>query len=302
VHLHIANPVPVLRRLLPASAIAGGSGLTLTVEGESFVPGVQAVVDGASRAATYINPTTFKVELTALDVASPGTIDIGASNPAPGGGSSVNELVFVVTAPAENPVPSIDSLVPPGAQAGADSDLLLTVNGTNFIGSSQVRWNGQDLATTYVNETELQVTVPVTALSSVGTALVTVVNPSPGGGTSNPAGFTITRPWENPVPTIRTLDPEEATLYGFVGEPVVIHIHGSGFIEDTQAQWNGEDRPTQYVDGTEIVITLTAADTTPAGEGMISAQNPIPGGGMSNAVPFTLIRYKFGSYLPTVIR
>jgi 6-phosphogluconolactonase (cycloisomerase 2 family) len=79
VHLHIANPTPVLRTLLPASVIAGGSGLTLTVEGQSFVPGVQAVVNGASRAATYINPTTFKVELTASDVSSAGTIDIGAS-------------------------------------------------------------------------------------------------------------------------------------------------------------------------------------------------------------------------------
>jgi predicted outer membrane repeat protein len=302
VSLHIANPTPVVKTLLPASTVAAGPGLTLTVEGESLVPGVQAVVNGTSRPATYVNPTTFQVDLATADVAAAGTLDIGASNPAPGGGSSANELTFVITAPGENPVPSIDALLPQGTQAGAEDDLLLTVNGANLIESSQVKWNGQDLVTTYVNETELQATVPATMLGAVGTAVVTVVNPAPGGGTSNPAAFGITRPWENPVPTIRTLDPGEVTLYGFLGEPIVIHVHGSGFIEDTQAQWNGENRPTQYVSHTEIAITLTAADTTPAGTGVISAYNPIPGGGTSNAVSFTIVRFKYGIFLPLVLQ
>lgn len=148
----------------------------------------------------------------------------------------------------------------------------------------------------------MQVTVPASALSAVGTAVVTVVNPSPGGGSSNPVGFSITRPWENPVPTILSLDPGEATVFGFLGESLVVHIHGSGFIEDSQAQWNGENRPTQYVDETELAITLTAVDTTPAGTGIVTVINPTPGGGTSNAVSFTLLRYKYGIYLPILIR
>jgi hypothetical protein len=272
------------------------------VEGESFVPGVQAVVNGTSRVATYINPTTLEVDLTASDISAAGTLDIGAINPAPGGGPSVNELPFVVTAPSDNPVPSISSLVPPGTEAGASTDLMLTVHGNNFIASSQAQWNGQDLATTYVGQSELLVTVPASALSSAGTAVVTVSNPAPGGGSSNPVGFTITLPWYNPVPAIEALSPAETTVYGFVGEVMTIQIHGSSFIEETQAQWNGEDRATEYVDETEVAITLTAVDTTPAGTGSITVENPTPGGGTSNAVSFTLRRVKYVTYLPITMR
>jgi hypothetical protein len=85
-----------------------------------------------------------------------------------------------------NPVPGITSVSPAWAVAG-DPGFTLTVNGTNFVYNSVVRWNGADLVTTYVSPT--QRTAPITAgmISSVGTASVTVFNPAPGGGDSTPA-------------------------------------------------------------------------------------------------------------------
>jgi hypothetical protein len=71
--------------------------------------------------------------------------------------------------------------------------LTLTVNGANFVSGSIVRWNGQDRATTFVTGTKLTVSISAGDVSAIGTATVTVFNPSPDGGTSNMAAFSVYR-------------------------------------------------------------------------------------------------------------
>jgi len=67
----------------------------------------------------------------------------------------------------------------------------MTATGTNFVSTSQIKWNGTALTTTYVSATQLTATVPASDLATAGTASVTVFNPTPGGGTSNALTFTI---------------------------------------------------------------------------------------------------------------
>src|SRR6185295_629608 len=45
--------------------------------------------------------------------------------------------------------------------------------------------------TTFVSSTQLTAAIPASDIATVGTANVTVVNPAPGGGTSNALTFTI---------------------------------------------------------------------------------------------------------------
>ncbi len=94
--------------------------------------------------------------------------------------------------------PVIDNLSPDSALEGSP-DLVLTVNGSNFISGRQiisgdvtggnigsqsgsfVEWTDaqnitQELPTTFVNSNELQATVPAADLAEEGTAQVTVVN------------------------------------------------------------------------------------------------------------------------------
>src|SRR5207247_2526035 len=71
------------------------------------------------------------------------------------------------------------------------AQFTLTVNGTNFVSTSTVKWNGNTLGTTFVSSTQLTATVTAALIATAGTASVTVVNPSPGGGTSNAQTFTI---------------------------------------------------------------------------------------------------------------
>ena len=91
-----------------------------------------------------------------------------------------------------NPAPALDSLVPSSAdEGGAGFDLA--VNGSGFVESSIVYWNGDPLVTTFVSTTQLTAAVPALNISAVGSASITVGNPTLNGdgGTSNALTFTI---------------------------------------------------------------------------------------------------------------
>ncbi|NTV80936.1 MAG: hypothetical protein HGA24_05895, partial [Candidatus Aminicenantes bacterium] len=91
---------------------------------------------------------------------------------------------------ASFPAPAITSLNSPSAIAGGPA-FTLTVNGTNFVSGSVVRWNGSDRPTTYVNDTRLTASIPATDIAAAGSASVTVFYPGPDSCTSNTVAFPI---------------------------------------------------------------------------------------------------------------
>ena len=95
---------------------------------------------------------------------------------------------------AVNPVPLINHPLVPDAVAPGGTGFTLTVNGTGFVFGSVVSWNGSARATTFVNSSQLAASISFSDIAAAGTASVTVVNPSPGGGTSNVVFFPITIP------------------------------------------------------------------------------------------------------------
>ncbi len=108
-------------------------------------------------------------------------------------GTDLHKLLDDAGRPAWGPTPSfpaptITDLKPSSAAVGGPA-FTLTINGTGFVSSSIVRWNGSARATTYVNDTRLTASIPAADIATVGPANVTVVNPAPGGGTSNTAAF-----------------------------------------------------------------------------------------------------------------
>ena len=95
--------------------------------------------------------------------------------------------------PTQNPVPVLSSISPTSATAGGGA-FTLTVNGSSFISSSQVRWNGVARTTTFVSTAQLTAAIPASDIATGGTVNVTVFNPTPGGGTSGAMTFTIAAP------------------------------------------------------------------------------------------------------------
>lgn len=103
---------------------------------------------------------------------------------------SANASVTANFSATNNPVPSITSVSPSTVTAG-DAAFALTVDGTGFIAASLVFWNGNQRQTSYVSSTRLTAAISVSDIANAGTGTVTVVNPAPGGGTSNAATVTI---------------------------------------------------------------------------------------------------------------
>jgi hypothetical protein len=185
------NPVPVVTALNPNGATAGDPAFTLTVTGSNFISSSVVQWDGAPRSTTFINAGQLEAAILASDLAAPGTPQVTVINPPPGGGTS-NALPFTINSSGSNPVPALTSLSPSSAKRGGPA-FTLTVNGSNFIAASVVHWNGAARPTTFINSGQVQAAIPASDIAAQGTAQVTVVNPAPGGGTSNTLSFPITR-------------------------------------------------------------------------------------------------------------
>jgi hypothetical protein len=91
-----------------------------------------------------------------------------------------------------NPVPLINQPLVPDAVAPGGAGFTLTVNGTGFVSESVVNWNGSARTTSFVNSSKLTASIPARDIATASSASVTVVNPSPGGGTSNVVFLSIT--------------------------------------------------------------------------------------------------------------
>ena len=94
-------------------------------------------------------------------------------------------------APSNNPKPAIKTLQPMSVTAGTGG-FTLTVNGSGFISSSVVNFNGKAKVTTYVSASQLTAPILSSDVATAGTPAVTVTNPAPGGGTSNAVTLTVT--------------------------------------------------------------------------------------------------------------
>lgn len=272
----IDNPVPAATSMSPTSAIVGGAGFTLTVNGTSFVNGSVVQWNGTSVPTTVVSATMLTATIPAGDIASTGTAAVTAVNPAPGGGASSPSLTFSIN----NPVPNATSLSPASATAGG-AKFTLTVNGTRFVSGASVLWNGAALTTTFVSKAQLTASVPAADIATPGTAAVTVSNPTPGGGASGPLTFTI----GNPVPNVTRISPTNQTAGG---AGFTLTVFGTKFEPTSVVLWNGSSRSTTFVSATSLTASITAADITTPGTASVSVMSPAPGGGTSGKITFTI--------------
>src|SRR5579864_7751338 len=90
-----------------------------------------------------------------------------------------------------NPVPFINQPVVPAAVAPNGTAFTLTINGTNFSSGSVVNWNGNARSTTFISASQLTAAISASDIAAASTAVLTVTNPGPGGGTSNTIFFPI---------------------------------------------------------------------------------------------------------------
>jgi len=179
--------------------------------------------------------------------------------------------------------PTISMISPNTAPAGGAA-FTLTITGTNFVAGSIVSFGGSTAATTFVSSTQLTAVIPSASITSAGMLGVTVVNPPPGGGTSDASTFNVTAgPGTGPM--ISLLAPSCAPA----GESLQLSVVGTNFMASSVVRWNGSDLPTTS-NGTinGLFAQISASDVATAGTAQITVFNPGTGGGSSSPSTFTI--------------
>lgn len=88
-----------------------------------------------------------------------------------------------------------------------------------------------------------------------------------------------------PVPSLISLAPPSAT-HG--GKAFTLTVNGSKFVSGCTVEWKGKAVSTSFVNSGQVTARITAADIATAGTAGVTVKNPAPGGGVSNALTFTI--------------
>ena len=150
----------------PSSALAGGTGFTLTVTGSGYLANSVVQVNGSNRPTMFVSALQLTATILSSDIATPGVLTITVFNPfAPGGGSTSNPVNFTATA---LPGPVLTSVSPGFSSPGAER-ISMTLVGANFRPGATVVISPPLAAVTSSNGH--------TRASDISVLAVTVVNP-----------------------------------------------------------------------------------------------------------------------------
>src|SRR5208282_6680338 len=98
-------------------------------------------------------------------------------------------------------------------------------NGTNFVSSSTVTYNGVAHTPTLVSSTQVTISLSAGDQATAGSYAVVVTNPGPGGGASTAVSFTVNN--SNPQPSLTSLSPP-SVVAGAGAQTLT--LNGTGFV------------------------------------------------------------------------
>lgn len=200
---------------------------------------------------------------------------------------------------SESPQPNIYELSPPAAELGSPG-FSLTVQGSGFVGSSIVRWNGDPLETEFWTNSMLRAVVPPHALTEIDSVIVSVYSPPPGGGTTNHMFWIIAA---TPMPTINAITPSE---FDIIDESFELVITGTGYNQSSRVYWDEHPTSTTYVNDTTLlaymytglyasgghyevrVVNVGQVSTKTSDSVLVTARNPEPT--ISSIIPGSAFR------------
>jgi YD repeat-containing protein len=269
-------PRPTLTTIAPPDANRGSGSLTLTVNGSNFVSGAIVTFGGQNRQTDFISAERVTALIPASDVQTAGTYPVTVVNPIASGGASA-----ATTFTVKNLSPTLASISPVSALRGTTT-FTLTASGSNFAPGAIVRFDGQNRQTIVDSAQQVRADILESEISTAGAHLITVVNPAPGGGTSQSLTFTVT----SAAPAISSLTPPSIPR-GFA-KPFSLTVNGSNFVSGAVVSFNGQARPATFVSATELTASVSPSEIQTAGMYPVKVVNPDGMGGSSAAVTFTV--------------
>jgi subtilisin len=254
------NPAPIATSLSPASAMAGSTALTLTVNGSRFLASSVVRWNGTNRPTTFVSATQLQASIGAGDILVSGTANVTVSNPAPGGG---------VSAPLTFTIRDVPALAVSATSLQGGSALIVTL--TNGLGGS-----GDWLAFAPVGAANNSYLQYIYVGNGVTTRTWTVTAPA----TPGPYEFRLfgnygyTRLATSPTvtvlpgpPVISSLSPAGAPVGGAAFS---LTLDGSGFTSASVVRWNGANRVTTFTSSSRVRASIPASDLAVIGTAQVT--------------------------------
>jgi hypothetical protein len=180
---------------------------------------------------------------------------------------------------------TLTSVVPNSALAGSQQPVTITAKGGPFIPTSEILFEGSVLPTTFVNETTLTAVLPAETLQLARLVRVQVRNRI--GQSISPSGI-LTFSVGNPAPIVT----------GVAGIPIEIiaghpgftaTLTGTGFVEGGTVEVDGVARAFVFDSPTQVRAFVGPADLAIGRVAKLTATNPSPTVGPSNATNITVL-------------
>ena len=181
---------------------------------------------------------------------------------APGGGSTDQEVYIlrssIVAPKAPNPTPVLNTIGPSSTSAGG-ATFTLTANGSGFLATSVIDWNGNALPTTVVSGQKLTAQVPSSAIAQAGDVQVAAFTPAPGGGNSEAQVFTIIGSAPAAVLSQSQLTfADQAQGVASTAQSVALTNSGSAALSFTSAAASGDFKATSTC-GASVAVNASCA-------------------------------------------
>jgi YVTN family beta-propeller protein len=153
---------------------------------------------------------------------------------------------------------------------GANQAVTWSLSGTGCTGASCGTIDATGKYTTPANvPNPPTVTVRATSVADLAKAAIAAVN--------------IMTAANNSIPTVSDFSPRAAATGG---PAFTLTVVGLNFVSSSVVRWNGSDRPTAFVNSTEVTAQIPAGDIAASGTATITVFNPEPGGGSSKGLGF----------------
>jgi hypothetical protein len=269
----LAKNQPTLTSISPSTVTAHSSAFTLTVTGTNFIAGAKVNVNSTAHTATFVDSTTLTTSIFSTEVQNPGTLSISVTNPGTPALTTGTLPLYVVDPNA----PVITGLNPQSVTAGSGIIKVL-VNGSGFLNTDKVLFNGTEHPTEFAGDTQLAVTLSADDTATVGQFPIAVRHQL-NSVTSAPATFNVTAADAGPVITL--LNPSTAAMGG---TPFTLQVIGTGFTTDSIVSVDGQPRTTTFVSSTQLTVPIFASDLTAVRQIPVTVTNP----GLSPSVPVNL--------------
>jgi len=247
-----------------------------------------------------------------IDTVKP-AVAFGAVTPTPNA-AGWNHGTVTVAYTASDATSGIASATPgsPLTFASAGNNQTQTVTATDNAGNSQFVTSPSvkiDLTAPSTTSSVSGAVVTLTATDALSGVASTFYKIDSGSQTTYTAPFTVTGAgthtvtyWSvdvagnvesthttsvtiNPVPTASSLSPNVTTANG---PAFTLTVTGTNFVSTSVVTWNGANLATTFVSSTSLTATVPASDITAVGTATVNVVNPVPGGGTSSGLAFTI--------------